>query len=218
MIHNKSQSFLFSLLFLSIAYCHAGTEGKARHPLYAGLIGGYGSTTWQGLVPAEKDKNPAITMSTPKTVEEGGFAWGFLAGYEFSPYFALEANYMRYPDSTVYFDEYSIFSAFHDSSTSFKTKTDSISLIAKIMMTIPHSNFRIFSDAGVARLYRNDLLLDDSRITPTFGAGVNYNFTDHIMGEIAGNYTAGFGQSQLNPADGYFPFLYSVTARLAYRF
>lgn len=219
MIHNKSQSFLFSLLLLSTAYCHAGTEGKTRHPLYAGLIGGYGSTTWQGLVPAEKDKSLAMMMSTPETVDEGGFTWGFLAGYEFSPYFALEANYMRYPDSHVYYNtKESLFSFTHNGLGKFRSKTDSISLIAKIMMTIPKSNFRIFSDAGVARLYRNDMLLDDSRITPTFGAGVNYDFTDHIMGEIAGNYTAGFGQSQLNPADGYFPFLYSVTARLAYRF
>ena len=85
------------------------------------------------------------------------------------------------------------------------------------MLLIPESNIRIFSSAGATALYRRDLIIDDWRMSPTFGVGVNYNFTEHLFGELAGYYTAGYGESRLSPVDTYYPFLYSVTARIAYR-
>jgi hypothetical protein len=217
-IHQKSKLYLSSFLFLSTTLCQAEITNQVQHPLYVGLMGGYGSTTWQGLVPQTKNQNLALSMSTPIDVEEGGATWGVFAGYEFSPYFAVEANYMRYADSTIYFNEMSIFTFEHDGELQLTTKTDGISLIGKIMLIIPHTNFRVYSSAGATTLYRRDMLVDDWRVSPTFGVGVNYNFTEHLMGEIAGSYTAGFGESLLSPADSYFPFLYSMTARIAYRF
>ncbi|MBN9231599.1 MAG: hypothetical protein BGO90_09485 [Legionella sp. 40-6] len=188
-----------------------------KHPLYLGPIGGYGSTTWQGLVAPKESQNEALTMSTPIDVEEGGATWGVMAGYEFTPYFALEASYLRYPSSTVYFNEFSLFTFTHEGLSQLTTHTDSINLVGKIMLLIPESNFRIFSSAGATALYRRDLIIDDWRMSPTFGVGVNYNFTEHLFGELAGYYTAGYGESRLSPVDTYYPFLYSVTARIAYR-
>jgi hypothetical protein len=86
------------------------------------------------------------------------------------------------------------------------------------MLIIPNSNFRVFSSAGVTKLHRQDIIMDDWRLTPNFGVGVNYHLSEHLMAELNGNYTAGFGESQLNPTDTYFPFLYSLTFRLAYFF
>ena len=60
---------------------------------------GLGSTTWTGLVPESKNQNLAINISTPINAREGGSSLGALAGYEFTPYFALEANYMRFADA-----------------------------------------------------------------------------------------------------------------------
>ncbi|WP_133135620.1 outer membrane beta-barrel protein [Legionella rowbothamii] len=218
MINKKSILPLFSLLFFSTTGCYANINNQVKHPFYAGAIAGYGSTTWHALIPTNKNQKTALLMSTPVDVQEGGATWGALLGYEFTPYFAVEANYMRYPNSTVYFTSYSLFSYEHDGKLSLTTKTDSISVLAKIMLQIPRTEFRVFSSAGIAALYREDLIIDDWRASPTFGVGVNYNFTDRIMGEVVANYTAGFGESQLSPADAYYPFLYSITARLAYRF
>lgn len=216
--NNKLNPFLFSFLFLSSTYCQADATKAYDHPWYIGGIGGYGSTTWHALVPSAKNQNLALSLSIPEGAEEGGATWGVMAGYEFTPHFAVEANYMHFPSSTVYFNTMSIFSFTHDQDISFKTKTDAISLMGKIFLTIPKTNVRIYSSAGPTALYRKDLLVNDWRLTPTFGLGVNYNFNEHIMGELAGTYTTGFGESQLSPADSYFPFLYSVTARVAYRF
>lgn len=220
MIHNKSNLFIFLCLsfIFSTSFSYSVTTSQKKHPLYVGLIAGYGSTTWQGLVATEKNQNVALMLSTPTEAEEGGATWGILAGYEFTPYFALEANYVKYPESTIYFNPVSLYSFTHEGALSFSTKTKSVSLMGKIMLLFPDSNWRVFSGAGAAALYRKDSIVNDWRLTPTFGLGVNYNFTEHLMGELVGNYTAGFGESLLSPVDTYFPFLYSITAHLAYRF
>lgn len=187
-------------------------------PIYVGGLGGYGSTTWDGLVPNSNNKNAAMSMSTPIEVHEGGSVWGALIGYEINQNFAVEANYIKYPNADVIFDEFSLFTFDNDGITQFTSKTEAYSLMGKIMMNLSSTRFKVYSSAGVARLHREDILINDWRFTPTFGVGITYPVSKHLMGELAGNYTAGFGESQLNPADTYYPFLYSVTARLAYRF
>jgi hypothetical protein len=90
--------------------------------------------------------------------------------------------------------------------------------MGKLMVPIPHSKMKIFSSAGVAGVHRKDIVINDWYPGPTFTIGVNYHLTEKLMGELAGNYTGGHGESQLSPVDTYFPFLYSVTVHLIYRF
>ena len=85
------------------------------------------------------------------------------------------------------------------------------------MLVIPRTAIRAYSSAGAAEVHRWDEVNDNRRVTPTFGLGFNYNFTPHIMGELGANYTAGFGESELNPAEDYMPFLYSAFLRIGYR-
>ena len=86
------------------------------------------------------------------------------------------------------------------------------------MLFIPKSGVRAYSSFGAAGIHREDVLYDHWHLSPTFGIGLNYNFTPHVMGTLGANYTAGYGEAQLNPTDVYFPFLYSITLQLAYRF
>jgi hypothetical protein len=209
--------FFFTPCLLVLALLRP-LDAASSHPLYLGITGGYGSTTWQGLVPSAENQNAAMNMTTPTIVEEGGGVWGAFAGYDFSPYFALEGAYMHFPNATVQFAPFSLFSFEHDDLTEFVTRTETLSLIAKIMLFIPNTKIRAYSGLGVASIHRNDLLNDNWRYSPSFAAGFNYDFTPHIMGEIAGSYTAGYGEAQINPTDVYFPFLYAAYLRLAYRF
>lgn len=206
------------MLLIAPIFCQASTTTPERHPLYVGALGGFGSTTWFGLVPSKAKQNVAITMSTPINSQEGGQIWGVLAGYEFSPFFAVEGNYTSYPRATISYDPFSIFSFNNDGATQLYSDTEALSLMGKIMLVVPKTEIRVYSSAGLANVHRKDIILDDWRTSPTFGVGVNFPITEHFMGEIAGNYTAGYGESQLDPTDTYFPFLYSVSARLAYRF
>lgn len=218
MLVKKSKLSLLTYLFIYTPICLAHEEPPVQHPFYFGAIAGYGSTTWNGLVPSKENQNVALMLSTPTKVEEGGSTWGVMAGYEFTHYFAIEASYMRFADANVHFDPMSLFSFFHDGSEVLTTQTETLSLIGKLMVPIPHSKMKIFSGAGLAGVHRKDIVINDWNPGPTFTVGLNCTLTEHIMGEIAGNFTAGYGESQLSPVDAYFPFLYSVAAHLIYRF
>lgn len=196
----------------------AAQDIKRANLPYLGVIGGYGSTTWDGLVPSTRYQNAAMSMSTPIEVNEGGGVWGLLVGYEFSPYFAIEGYYMKYPDAKVSFDAFSLFAFNNEGATQFTTSTESLNVMGKVMLIIPKTQIRLYSGAGIANLHREDMIVDDWRVSPTFGVGLAYPINQHFMGFLSSDYTAGFGESQLNPADTYYPFLYSVTVRLAYRF
>lgn len=188
-----------------------------RYKAYLGGTIGYGSTTWQGLVPSEDNQNMAIRLSAPMVVREGGTVWGVLGGYEFSPFFALEASFMQYPRATISFDEDSLFAFENDGSLVLSTKTNVASLMGKIMLVVPKTTIRAFSSFGIASVHRVDSLDDETRLSPTFGFGLNYNLVPHVMAEAGVNYTAGYGESELSPANDFIPFLYSVFLRLAYR-
>ncbi len=209
----------FSLLFvLVLSFYPSLCLAVFNRSLYLGIAGGYGSTTWEGLVPSAKNKNFAMSISTPIAAHEGGTLWGLLGGYEFTSYFALEASYMIYPKAKIQFDSFSSFSFDHNELTSFISETETVSLVGKIMLMIPDTSIRVYSSAGVTRLHRFDLLADRWRLSPTFGVGLNHYIGEHFLIELAGNYTAGYGEAQLNPTETYFPFLYSAAVHFAYYF
>ncbi|STX52009.1 Uncharacterised protein [Legionella busanensis] len=184
--------------------------------IYLGLSGGYGSTTWDGLVPSKKNRNSAMSISIPIRVKEGGVMWGFFSGYEFSPYFALESHYRHYPVARVKFDKDSLF-AFDHHMRHFNTHTETIGLIGKIMLVIPDTPISVYSGAGPAIIHRFDAINNDWRVTPTFDMGFNIQLNRHFTLGFNGNYTAGYGESEIDPAKDYFPFLYSVFMNLTYR-
>lgn len=188
-----------------------------HHPLYIGVLTGYGTTTWSGLTPTKPNRNGAISISTPIRVEEGGAIWGVLSGYEFSSHFAVEASYIQYPRANITFDEMSLFNLDHNGLNSFYSDTDTVNLLAKFLVDIPNTNVRVYSSAGATGLHRDDLIVKDGWMaSPSFGVGVNIRFDEHLMAELAGLYTAGYGDSRLSPSDSFYPFLGSVSLRIAY--
>lgn len=213
---HKKIYLLLLLCFALSAQASSQVDNKFRYPFYLGALGGYGSTTWGDLVPKDIT-NSAMNMSTPIKVSEGGAVWGLFSGYELIPNFALEASYMQYPKATIYFDPESLFALNNDDRITLNTHTETVTLLGKFMVIIPNTTIRAFSSIGAGMIHRYDAIQNLWRLTPTFGGGVNYNITDHLMGEIGGTYVAGNGESELDPAEDFIPFLYSVSVRLAYR-
>lgn len=222
----KLKLILYCFTLVSIG-AHAKTDvpsnslnrlSDSNYPLYLGVTGGYGSTTWAGLVPNRENQNIAMALSTPINVDEGGGVWGLFMGYELIPQFAVELAYTKYPSANVFFSATD--SMFYDNYQidNFVTTTETVSFNGKLMLFIPKTTIRAFSSIGGAGLHRNDILNNAWRITPTFGGGLTKNITPHLMAEVGANYTAGYGEVQLDPTLAYFPFLYSVFLRLAIRF
>lgn len=214
----KLKRALFAFCFLLLNSVYAAENNHFAHPFYMGLSAGWGSTTWTGLVPPPNQQNVAVVMSVPVDVNEGGFIGGAVLGYEFTPYFALEASYTRYPDAKVSFDSTSIFTFQNDGMVDLITKTHSYNLMAKIQLVVPCTKARVYSAFGAALTHRSDQLRERNRVTPAFGGGINYLLDPHIMADLGANYTAGYGESELDPSIGYMPFLYSVFLRISYRF
>lgn len=219
--------FLFiALFFLKTSSIHARNPDLAlienkelyRKPWVLGLSGGFGDTTWQGLVPKLHNQNSAITLSTPIQVNEGGKIWGLNLAYELNPSFAIETNYLNYPPVKIKFDDCSLFAFYQNGSTELITQTSNFSVSFKIMGFIPRSNIRIFSSAGLAKIIRKDLINQNNIISPQFGLGANMNILPHLMIEIGLGYTSGYGESEINPVDDFFPFFLSAVGKLAYRF
>lgn len=205
--------------FLSLSTSvFAGVDDVFQRPFYAGISGGIGSTTWRGLVPPNEKQNMAMNVSTPIDVNEGGAVFGAFVGYEFTRYFALEANYRHYHEANVIFAQDSMFAFEHDENASFHTDTETINLMGKIMLVIPSTTLRLYSSAGIAGIHRDDSLNRQWQPAPVFGLGFNYSITEHWMAECGFNFTAGYGESELNPANDYVPFLYSAALSIAYRF
>lgn len=219
MTYNKLNIYLPLLLFFQLFFISYPSYSSVNNPFYVGILGGMGSTTWKGLVPSQAEQNLALNMSTPIEAQEGGHVWGGIIGFEVNPFFAFQANYIHYPTARVFFDSISLFSFNHFDLSDFTTRTESISFLGKVMLIFPDSKLRLFSSAGAGMVHRQDMIINDNwHLGPSFEVGLNYPVNDRIMAEVAGNYVAGFGESQLNPTDAYFPFLYSVSIRLAYCF
>ena len=86
------------------------------------------------------------------------------------------------------------------------------------MLMVPKTSVRFFSSVGIASVFRQDQINDTYRISPTFGFGANYLLTERVMLEIGANYTAGYGESEINPVLDFVPFLYSIFGKVALRF
>lgn len=208
---------LFCLALPSFAVINfQNNPNRYINPFYVGFTGGYGATTWGHLVPASS--GVAMSLSTPTNVSEGGATWGAFAGYEFLPQFALETSYMHYQAARLYFDPLSLFTYEYGGRTELTSRTESVTLMAKFMVFVPHTNVRAYSSVGAGAVHRYDAVKNIWRVNPSFGAGLNYDFTDHIMGEVGMNYIAGYGEAELDPTKDFVPFVYSAYFRLAYRF
>lgn len=211
---HKILRLLWGLISLGSTHLYAQMP---VNPWYVGAGVGYGSTTWHALVPHTSNQNLALSMSTPIEAQEGGLLWGVGGGIEVIPQFQVEFNYWNYPDAVVKFDPDSLYAFENDGQTSFKTNTFTWVLQGKFLVPWLDTRLRIFGSAGAAWLNRQDTLLKNEAISPTFGVGLNYGFNEHWMGEFGFIYTAGDGESELNPSADYMPFLYGIFTRLYYR-
>ena len=200
-----------------IPQAHAITCHYVDKPWFIGGAGGFGSTTWQGLVPSTTNQSSAMSLSTPIDAQEGGGLWGIVGGVEAFKNFQVQFEYLNYPKATVFFDPDSLFSIENNDTTEFSSHTYTWSIQAKFLVPWEDTKLRLFASGGAALMARRDSLLEQDLVTPTFGIGFNYMINPRWMVDGVFSYTAGYGESELNPSAHYMPFLYGVFARLMYR-
>src|SRR3990167_8760798 len=178
-------SLMRALFLLLLGFGAFLVYADQKNPLYLGVNSGYGSTIWKGLVPRETYQLAALSLSTPTDVHEGGFIWGGAVGFEFSERWAVEFNYLDYPKATIFFDENSLFAFENDGETRFETKTEALSLMAKIMLPVGQRPIRAYSSIGVGWIHRKDMINRTWLVVPSFGVGLNYSYAQLWIFELA---------------------------------
>ena len=201
---------LFCITYPMCSYAVVERVYPFHYPhFYVGLAMGYGETTWHELA----TDDVLVEVSTPEETHDFGTLWGGFLGYQFGRSFALEATYMRYPNTRIIFDNFS----FYYPITEFTTHTQVYSAIGKFI--IPLANYRVsaFLDAGVAFTHRNDVLASVTRVAPTFGLGFMSNASRHVITELGFEYYIGYGKSDHIPVKDFVPFLFGIYLRIGYR-
>jgi len=213
----KTLSYLLSGIFFSLfpISCAYAAHGNYQYPhFYFGGVIAYGETTWPKLA----SKDPKVQNSVPKKAVDFGSTWGGFLGYQFDTAFAVEAIYMRYPNSRITFDDvtfYTVFDNYPD--TELITRTQVYSLIGKFLYPLANARINAFIHAGVAFTHRSDALAKVTRVAPTFGVGFMCNVSRRVITEVGFEYYVGYGRSELLPVNNYVPFLFSIYFRLGYR-
>jgi hypothetical protein len=202
---------VFFLTFSNGVFSNSkGYQSFPHSHLYAGLTLAHGETAWKNLV----SDDFIVQISAPKSAEDYGTAWGGFLGYQFGQQFALEATYLRYPNTRILLDEFS----FYYPITDLTTHTQAYSMIGKFILPVANGRVSVYLDAGAGFTHRNDVLAKVTRVAPTFGLGFIANVTQHIMSQLGFAYYIGYGRSERRPVDDFVPFLFSVYFRLGYRF
>lgn len=180
-----------------------------QHPFYIGAIAGYGNTNWQEMISLDG----VSATSTPIDAGGSGLTLGAMAGYQITRYFAVEGNYMHFPESHITFAPNNVYGI-----TSFDSETNEYAVLAKFMVPVGHTKLKIFSEIGPSYVQRNDDMANKGHFGGGFGVGADYDFNARWFTELNLNYFTGFGESELKPAYDYVPFLYTLNLRVGYRF
>lgn len=195
--------------FLSVSTTGFTAPTTLAHPLnqhgfYLGALTGFGDTNWERLV----SQDQASSNATPSFASGKGAILGGLIGYQFSHYFAIQSEYIHYPDSTVKFNAAAQqFLGLNFSQ--LNTATNYFALLSKFMLPIGESNLSAFSALGFAYVHRHDRMADTGDFRPTFGFGFDYKLSHRVVTELGFSYTPGTGKAVENAAASYIPYLYS---------
>ena len=200
-------SAIFSILPISSAYAK---QAVPTYPhFYLGGTIAYGQTTWSELA----SDDFFVEISVPSETHDSGTTWGGFMGYQFDTAFAVEAVYMRYPNTLVKISPFS----FYFPLTEFVSRTQVYSVIGKFLYPLANARINAFMHAGLAFTRRSDVLAKVTRVGPTFGIGFMCNVSRRVITEVGFEYYVGYGKSEERPVDDYIPFLFSVYFRLGYR-
>jgi hypothetical protein len=211
-------TFIFCVFLLCCGSAFAAGDMAADplsnltdHPLYVGFMTGYGNTDWSQLVAQDNE----ATYATPTSASGSGGIIGALVGYQITSYLSLEAQYIRYPDSSVNFAPGN---PVYPGVTHFTSKTNYFALMPKVAAPFDHDHYQAFGILGIADVQRSDELAHISNVRPTFGFGVSNIQLIHWTFSLAFNYTPGTGSASYNTSTQYIPYIYSGQLIAAYRF
>lgn len=216
MIKN-AKIYCFSLA-LGLVAALTATNSLASH-YYAGVLTGYGNTNWSRIT----TNNDFLTVSLPSSSNGEGVTWGVFVGDDFSEHFGAELRFQHFADTRVDFAEFNNYAtpaadgiapAFNMTSV-----TTSIQLLSRMRVAINHAKtLQAYSVLGASATHRSDVLRHGTGIGGVFGAGMQYQMSQHLASSLEFNFVTGSASVDLKPAQTYIPFLTSCVYKVSYYF
>lgn len=215
-------------LLLTIALvtsCAADEQNFSNHFFYVGGMSGNADADWSSVVGTDI----STLGPNPLSADGNGMLFGLDAGYQFSPHFAIEGEFIDLPSSKLVFESQNDYHA----GKTLNTTMLFAAIVFKVIAPLPNSKFSVFVDAGPAYQYLHyphsgvdvpaygyaeSTLGDIGTWAPTFGGGLLYRINNHWQAEGSFQYAPGTGRSVQNPMNYYVPEIYAGTFKLDYIF
>jgi len=203
--------FVSFLVFTASAFAQSMVQSVdySERFYYLGLIGGWAKVDWDPIISTDE----ATLVSNPTQADGKGGLFGLDVGMQWNKYFALEAEFIRMPDTYLNFSP-AAYPAYHTLSTT--STMDFAAVIFKVMLPLGATPISLFTDIGPAYQHRDDDVANKTIYTGTFGAGALYRATEHWQYEVSFQYAPGYGKSIATPMDEYVPEIYAGTFKLNY--
>lgn len=202
---------IFLLLNLGWISPYASASNiSTDHPFTIGLITGYGDTNWERLV----SQDDTTSDATPTQASGTGILWGADVGYRLTENIGFDAQYIRYPNSSVDFSDIGaqVVGASH-----LNSETNYYAVLAKAIIPLDQDHFEAYGDLGPAMVTRSDAISHIHDYRPTFGFGVSDDEWTHFVASLAFSYTPGKGEASEEASAEYIPYLWSGQLILSYR-
>ena len=209
----SAKHYLVTLMFGLVA-AFTATNLFASH-YYAGVLGGYGNTNWSRIATSD----PTLSTSLPISADDDGATWGLFVGDDFSQYFGVELRFQHFADSKISFAQYNEYSSEAEGFPAFTmtSTTTSYQLLSKIHVPVSQL-VQAYSILGVGATHRSDILRDTTGLAGIFGAGMQYQMSQHVASSFEFDFATGDATVDLKPAQEYIPFLTSFIYKLSYYF
>jgi outer membrane autotransporter protein len=177
----------------------SGQYDNENKGIYLGTQLGYANLNYDdGMLTGDPN------ISSVGSVDKTGAALRLFFGYQFNQYIATELGVVALPK--VKFNDIT-YNGISGISESFNQTI--VDLVAKGILPLKY-NFSLYGKAGVASVLRDDVEVSaggtttkannsDTKTVPVLGAGVSYNFTQHVAADLS--YMRYFGSGDLKPVD-----------------
>ena len=185
------------------------------HPVYAGLMFGYGEPTWKQLADEGTDPGDTLTReSVPSHASSGGLAGGPFIGFQFSDRFTIELSYVKFRTTHMQFIPANFYGI---GSEGLKSQTEIYNMIGKFMVPLGLTKAMAYASTGLTIIHRHDTIVNRGFAEPNFGAGFFYDITPMFLMQWGFLFTVGDGKSNVRPVKYYVPFTYMIHTSIAYR-
>jgi opacity protein-like surface antigen len=194
----------------------AGLANAATPGIYIGA--GIGGTMLD--IPDVTDLSDAYVSISE---ERKGFGGRLFAGYNFNKYIGLETAYAIYANATIKASAQDLGVSISDTYS-----LSALSLVGKGYLPFGESGFNVYVLGGMAEVMGKERFkasglgasISDSQTTyklrPTYGAGVSYDFTDHVTTNLEVSRIQGKGDMKTNTSA--IPNADMVSLNLSYNF